>query len=268
MIIAPTHLDSLFRAGFIAKGAVYLLIGGLTLATLLGFSAGSDGVQGPQGVLEWVEGQPLGNVLVALLGAGLLAYAAWRLYCGIADPHAEGHDPKSAGKRLGYMGSGLFNGALGVLALKLAFSSSGSGGNSQRSLLQQLLEKSWGEYFLIVAGVVMIGVGLYQAYKGYKADFVTDIHWRRISRQTIKRIGRYGHFSRAIVFAIIGYFIILTGTRSDADSFRGTEGALEWLSANPYGLWLLGITCAGLVMYGVFAVLKALTAASRIVARG
>ncbi len=255
-------LDGLFSTGFIAKGTVYVLVGGLTLATVLGFSTGGGGVEGPKGVLRWLSDQPLGTLLVVILGVGLLAYALWRLYRGIADPHAEGHDAKSAGKRLGYVGSGLVNGALGVSALRLAFGSGGGsgsgsgGGGARQSLVRTILEQSWGGYLLIGIGVVIIGVGAYQAYKGYKAKFVETISWRRISLDTIKRIGRLGFFARAVVFAIIGYFVILTGVRGDASTFRGTEGALEFLANNTYGLWLLGITSAGLMLYGVFAVLK------------
>ena len=254
--VPASTLNRLFTAGYIAKGAVYLLIGGLTLAAVLGFSTGG-GVEGPRGIIKWLNQQTFGSILVGALGLGLLSYALWRLYGGVFDPKAEGHDAKSAGKRVGYVASGLANGGLAALALRLAFSDGGSsGGGEQQSLIRDLLALSWGSYLLIALGVVVIGTGVYQAYKGYKADWVRDIHWRDISRETIKRVGRFGHFARGVVFAIIGYFVILTGVQGDASTFKGTEGALEWLTQHSYGIWLLGLTSVGLLLYGVFSVLK------------
>ncbi len=240
-----------------AKGVVYLLVGGLTLATVLGFSVGSGGVEGPQSILKWLSDQTFGQTLVGALGVGLLAYALWRFYRGFFDPRAKDHEPKSAVKRVSYVISGLINGALGVLALRLAFSSSSSeGGSKSKSIIASILDWPAGPFIVIAMGVIVIGVGAYQAYKGYKAEFVTDIQWRHLSRRAIKRIGRFGFFARAVVFAIIGYFLILAGSNSDASQFRSTEGALEYLSQHSGGIWLIGIVSLGLLLYGVFAFLK------------
>ena len=254
MNVPAQTLNRLFSIGFVAKDIVYVLVGGLTLATVLGFASGS--AEGPRGILRWLADQTFGSIVVGALGLGLLAYALWRLYRGFFDPKSEGADAKSAGKRVGYVVSGLANGTLGVLALRIAFGSGSSGGNGQRSLVRSILELSWGEYLLMAIGVAIIGTGAYQAYKGYKARFVKDIHWSGVSDDTIKKIGRYGHYARGLVFAIIGYFVILTGVKGDASEFKGTEGALEWLTQHSYGVWLLGLVSAGLLLYGVFAVMK------------
>ncbi len=258
MQVQASTLNTLFSTGFIAKGIVYLLVGGLTLATVLGFSAGSGGAEGPQSILRWLSDQTFGKILVGLLGAGLLAYALWRFYRGFFDPRAKDHEPKSVIKRISYVISGLINGALGVLALRLAFSSasSSSGGSKSKSMIASILDWPAGPFIVIAIGVIVIGVGAFQAYKGYKAEFVTDIQWAHISRRAIKRIGRFGFFARAVVFAIIGYFLILAGSNSSASQFRSTEGALEYLSQHPGGIWLIGIVSAGLLLYGVFAFLK------------
>lgn len=255
MALSANVLNKLFSAGFIAKGIVYFLIGAFTLATVLGFSGGG-GIEGPKGVIRWVENQPLGNVLVGLLGLGLLSYALWRVYRGVADPTGEGDDATDIGKRIGYVVSGLVNGTLAVLAIRLALGGGGGGGQSKQGLVARMLGEPWGPWVVGITGAIVIGVGLYQVRKGAKAKFVETISWHRVSDDTIKKVGRYGHFARGVVFGIIGFFLILAATRSNASEFKGTEGALEWLAANPYGLWLLGVTSAGLLLYGVFAVMK------------
>ena len=254
-------LNALFTAGYVAKGVVYFLVGGLTLATVLGFSMGGSGAEGPKGVLRWVEDQPLGNVLVGALGLGLLAYAAWRIYRGAADPRDEGKEASSLAKRAGYVFSGLANGTLGVLALRLALGGgSGSGGGGaatdKQGMVAQLLEQPWGPWLVGAVGVGVVCVGGYQVYKGVKAKFVDNIHWRDIDRKVVKRVGRYGFFARGLVFAIIGYFLVLAAVQSNASEFRGTEGALEYLTEHSYGIWLLGVVSAGLLLFGVFSVMK------------
>ena len=189
-------------------------------------------------------------------GLGLLAYAAWRIYRGIADPLDEGHDKEDTVKRIGFVCSGVANGALAALALRLAFSGGGGSGGSKQSMIAKLLGTSYGPWLVGAAGVVLVGVGLYQFRKGIKADFVDILtRARRISATATKRIGRYGLFARGVVFGIIGYFLVVTATHSNASNFKGTEGTLEYLASNAYGLWLLGATAGGLLLYGVFAVL-------------
>lgn len=255
MAISHSALNKCFSFGYIAKGIVYVLVGGFTLATVLGFSGGG-GIEGPKGIIQWVSNQTFGNILVGLLGLGLLGYALWRIYRGIADPTGEGHDASSAVKRTGYIVSGLANGTLAVLALRLALGGGGGGGQSKQGLVARMLSEPWGQWVVGIIGAIVIGVGVYQIRKGIKAEFVKDISWHRISNDTIKKIGRYGHIARGVVFGIIGFFLIMAATRSNASEFKGTEGALEWLAANPYGLWLLGLTSAGLLLFGVFSVMK------------
>ena len=254
--ISHSTLNKCFSFGYIAKGIVYILIGGFTLATVLGFSGGG-GIEGPKGIIQWVSNQTFGNILVGLLGLGLLGYALWRIYRGIADPTREGHDPSGVIKRIGYVVSGLANGTLAVLALRLAIGGGGGGdGQSKQGMVAKMLAEPWGQWVVGIVGAIVIGVGLFQIRKGIKAEFVKDISWHRISNDTIKKIGRYGHIARGVVFGIIGYFLILAATKSSASEFKGTEGALEYLADNAYGLWLLGITAFGLLLYGVFAVMK------------
>jgi len=248
-------LNRLFSFGYMAKGVVYMLMGGLTLATVLGF--GGSGIEGPRGVLKWVTEQPLGRILVGLLGVGLLCYASWRLYRAAADPTNEGHDAEGAGKRIGFISSGIGNGILALIALKLAFGiGSSSSGSGQRSMVADMLQESWGQWLIGLLGVGVVVAGIYQFYKAYKAEFVHAFHWNRLSHSTVRRLGRLGFSARGLVFGVIGYFLIRTAVSDSAGNFRGTEGALEWLANHRYGVWLLGLTSAGLLVYGVYAYVK------------
>ena len=256
-MVATSQLPNrLFSAGYIAKGIVYALVGLLTLGTVFGFAGG---VEGPKGVVKFVEDQPLGNVLVAVLGLGLAAYCAWRLYRAIADPTGEGHEPSSVAKRIGYACSGLVYGTLAVLAFRLALGGAGGGGGGddrQEALLAQVLAWPGGKYLVGALALVILGVAGVQAYKAYALTFLDELTWRGVKRDHIRIAGRWGHVARAVVYGVIAYFLALTALRADADNFRGMEGAIEYLREHSYGIVLLGLMGVGLLLYGYFAYLK------------
>lgn len=86
---ARPWIERLARAGYTAKGVVYLMIG------LLAFQAaiGSGGrATDTRGVLHVLLRQPLGRVLLA--AAGLLGYALRRAVSALNDPEAQSGDWK------------------------------------------------------------------------------------------------------------------------------------------------------------------------------
>ena len=122
--------EILSRAGFVARGAVYLIIGVLAFD----LATGNGGkITNQQGAMKTVEHQPFGHFLLALLAVGLGSYAVWRLFRA-----ALGHGPEGADRgieRLGALGSGLVYAALCAVAVKLltSSSSSGSSGNAKKT---------------------------------------------------------------------------------------------------------------------------------------
>ena len=69
------QMDWAARAGLTARAVVYLLIGSLALAVASGSGAKMD----QKGALAQVLAQPFGPVMVGLLAAWFVGYAAWRL---------------------------------------------------------------------------------------------------------------------------------------------------------------------------------------------
>src|SRR5688572_4721572 len=69
------RMDRAGRAGFVAKGAVYAIIGWYALEVVLGRGGA---FLDKEDVAKKVELQPYGQVLLAVLGAGLACYALWR----------------------------------------------------------------------------------------------------------------------------------------------------------------------------------------------
>src|SRR5688572_29392890 len=100
---AGSALLTLTRIGFAAKGVVYLLIGVLALKTA--FREGGETTD-KEGAIEHIASGPFGEVALAIIGVGLLAYAAWRFLAAFLDLEHFGDRPTGIAKRLGYFASG------------------------------------------------------------------------------------------------------------------------------------------------------------------
>ena len=93
------------RFGWFAKGIVYLLAGALasTMAVRslrLSADSGSDAEASPTCAIRELATFPGGRVLLITLAAGLVFYAAWRLYTALAPGQT---DAESMAKRIGYL---------------------------------------------------------------------------------------------------------------------------------------------------------------------
>ena len=71
------------------------------------------------------------------------------------------------------------------------------------------------------------------------------------------RIGQIGITARAVVFAIIGCFLIWSGITLDPTKVRGLSGAQRVVQQEPHGTWLLIATAMGLTAYGAYMLLLA-----------
>ena len=249
---ASPWLERLARTGYVAYGVVYVLVGVLAIQAAFGGAAESAG---QQGALRAVLVAPLGRVLLGMVAIGLLAYAAWRLFEGILDPENEGTDAKGIVKRLDHVLNGLFHAALAFSAGQLVLGSGGGGGGSPDDWTARLMAQPFGRWLVVVAGVVVVGAGLYQLYKAYKADFREELETGEMSAREKKwttRSGRLGYAARGVVFGVIGVFLVQAALQSDPDEARGLGGALQTLARQPLGPYILGAVAIGLVAYGVF----------------
>ena len=247
-----SKLQPLARAGFLAKGIVYIIIGWLAVQIVIG-SGGQT--TGPQGALQVIRQAPAGQFLLILTGIGLVAYALWRLAQAIFDPEGESaaEGAKGTAKRIGFAISGLVYGSLGVSVLTASFGGgggSGGGSTSTQGMVATLLQSTAGRWLVGIIGVIIIGVGLYQFKKAAEAKFMrklsTNANW-------IRRAGQIGFAARGVVYGVIGVLTIVAAVQLDPSQTGGINEALTTLANQPYGPWLLGGVAVGLILYGVYA---------------
>jgi hypothetical protein len=68
---------------------------------------------------------------------------------------------------------------------------------------------------------------------------------------------RIGLLARAIVFALVGYFLLRTPMTFNPGNAVGVDGALERLRHTALGPWLVGIAAVGLLTFAVFSLVEA-----------
>jgi hypothetical protein len=258
--VRPEWLEPAARAGLIAKAVVYGLIGALALA--LAFGAGGKTTD-QKGALATLVDAPAGAFLVGLVAAGLLGYALWRLVQAVFDTGGEGADATGVVKRIGYGASAVIHLALFVFAIRLLADSGGSGsssGGGQREEQQAtagVLGWPGGRAIVIVAALVIIGVGAYNVYRGLSRDFMDELRVGGPKRDVIEKLGLVGNVARGVVFGLVGIFLMKAAIEFDPSEAEGLDGALARLADQPYGQVLLGLTAAGLVAYAAYCVADA-----------
>jgi len=250
----------LARAGLLAKGASFAIVGVLALKLALG-----DGGKATsrQGALQSLADTTLGTVLLVALAVGFAGYALWRFVQAFA-VRKSGDDgaAKTWGKRSGYVGRGLIYAGLTASTVKILLGSSQQQSQSAKAHKTTAMVLSWpaGTWIVGIAGVVLVGVGLWNAYRGITRRF--EKKWRTgalsaRARRWGGRAGIAGHLARCVVFGLIGVFVVRAAIQYDPKEAIGLDGALQKLAHASYGPYLLGLTAAGLVCYGLYCFVDA-----------
>jgi Domain of Unknown Function (DUF1206) len=250
----------LARVGLVAKGISYGLVGVLAAAVATG--AGGKATS-RQGALETLARHSFGEVVLVLLAIGFAAYAIWRFVEAYAErPDREDGAAKAWAKRAAYVGRGLVYAGLTYSTVRIATGSGAGQSQNQKAHHSTAVVLSWpgGPWIVGVAGAVLVGVALWNLYRGLARSF--EDKWRvgRIGatvRTWASRAGVVGHVARFVVFGLIGVFVIKAAADYDPKEAIGLDGALQKLARAPYGPWLLGVTAAGLVAYGLYCLVDA-----------
>ena len=252
-------MESLVRAGFVARALTYGLIGALALALTLGAGTGGK-APNQQGALTLVAGAPLGKVALVAIVVGLLAYAGWKFVQAARGRGPEGGgDPEPLG-RLGNLIGGVAYVLLAALAIRVLVGAGGNESKAPSHAAAGVLGWPGGPWLVGIAGVALIAGGGYQARDAIRAKFARENKLARMSdgqRRGFVRIGRIGMTARALVLVLIGWFLLDAGLSYDPHKAVGVDGALARLHHEPLGPWLTAIVAVGLLIFAGFSLLEA-----------
>jgi hypothetical protein len=249
----------LVRAGFVARGITYGVIGALALAIALG--AGTMGTTpNQQGALALIARTPLGRAALVMICAGLLAYAVWKLTQGLLGWGPEGGGGTGAKNRVANLAGGLVYLGFFAVAMNALTGSSGNSSAGPRDAAAGVLGWPGGQVIVAAVGAGLIVVSLYQLYDGLSGGFADDSKLERMGRRERRLfmlLGRVGLSARALVFALVGYFLLRTAIEFNPGRAVGVDGALARLHRQPLGTGLLGLAAAGLLTFSAFSMLEA-----------
>jgi hypothetical protein len=254
-VAQSSGFEWLARAGFVARGLIYGIIG--ILAIKLAIGAGGK-TTNQEGALATVARQPFGKVLLILVAIGLGGYALWRLLRALLGHGSE--DSDTAFERVAAFASGIVYAGLCAVAVQILLGSGRrSSGNATKATAGVF---GWpaGTWLVGIAGAVLIGVGLFQGYRGISKDFLKDSKTEEMGprvRKWIEWIGTFGHLSRMVVFGLVGVFLIKAAIDYNPNQAVGLDGALAKLANASYGPFLLGIVAAGLIAFGIYSLCDA-----------
>ncbi|MEU9974247.1 DUF1206 domain-containing protein [Streptomyces sp. NPDC051014] len=248
-------VDVAARAGFVARGIIYVLIGVLSLR--IAFSGGGEQADRGGAIAEIAQ-KPFGTVLLWLLGIALAGMALWRL--SEAAFGQAGPDGGKASKRAMAAGRSVFYGFVAYSVLSFAAGDKGSGSGKSDKNSQDVTAKAldWpgGQWIVGVAGAAVTAAGLWIAARAVMRKFEKHLKMQEMSarmRKAVDFFGVFGGAARGIVFATAGGFAIAAAVQHQPGKAKGMDDTLRTFAGTPAGPWLLALIAVGLMAFGVFS---------------
>jgi hypothetical protein len=80
---------------------------------------------------------------------------------------------------------------------------------------------------------------------------------REATRKGILTFGTVGYIAKGIAVAIVGVLFVVAAVTADPEAAGGLDAALKSLVALPFGVFILWLVGAGLIVYGIFCFARA-----------
>jgi hypothetical protein len=292
-----TAVRWLGRAGYAARGVLYIMVGSIAIQAALGQS----GEQADKsGALQEISSTPAGGVLIWLLVVGFIGMALWRLSDAAYPEHSsddgtsstssssststssssdgmaagsgsgtssdsKGRQAASEGsqlaKRLAALAKAVIYAVIAYSVLKFAL-----GGGTQSSdkesvdLTATVMKYPGGQVLVVVAGLALAGGGVFLAYAAWKEKFRKNLELGQIHgrlQRVVVWLGKFGGIARGAVFVTAGIFLVVAAIEAKPQQAKGVDSALRALASTPLGPWLLLLVAIGLIMFGLFSLCQA-----------
>lgn len=248
-------IDWVARAGLVAYGVVYVLIGWLALQLAWGDRSGSPS---SSGALRELAQQPFGGVLIWVVSIGMFLLAVWQLL-EAAVGHRDEDGKKRLAKRAASVGKAVVYVVIGFSGVKIGIGS-GSSGKGEETFTAKLMDLPAGQVLVVVVGLAVIGFGVYQLYQAWTDGFADKLDAEGRSGKSgtaYIAFGKAGYTARGIAFAIVGGLFCYAGITHEAKKSGGLDQALFEVLDQPFGPVLLTVVGVGLACFGLFTFAQA-----------
>jgi len=248
-------LEAAARAGYVARGLVYLSVGTIAMLAALRLTPHA---RGALGALEAWAAWPLGVGLIWLVALGLCGFAGWRALQSVFDIDRCGTTPRALGVRAGQAISGLTYGGLAISVFSvigaMAELREPDEQTATLAFVDSLLDQPFGPAMVIAMGLFVIAAGVGSMIRSAFDQFGKGLECRAEARAWADGVARFGYLGRGVALLPAGVLLVNAGWHARASEARGLGGALELLAGWPFGHAILGLTAAGLIAFGLFAV--------------
>ena len=262
-LAASRWVRRMAQLGYGAKGLLYVILGITAVLAVLNVG---DRVRGTRGALNVLLASPFGRLGVAFVAVGLGGFVLRRLVQIFVSPQigAAPNRLTRISRRIGYALSGLGHLGIALTALQLVFGLTTSGPAEvtpvRMSIARLLSSIPLGWLWILLAGLVIVGIAIFQFYLAITRRFATELQLEGMSER-VRRMtfacGVAGHAGRGVAFLLSGTFLIYTALFvevAEASRFGNTMITIE---TRPLGAALLLAAAAGLTAYGLYLLFAA-----------
>lgn len=250
---AEEGLSLLGRLGLAGRTGFYLILVGLTIRIAL-FGGASGRQADAHGALALVSRPLIGKIAIGAVALGFLLFGAARLVGAVRD------DSASWVHRLLTVLQGLFYVALAYVPCSYLGGKQQTGSQQQQKhTTAELLRLPAGREIVIGLGIALMLVCAQQIHGALDRGFQDGLDTRNAPRfvPPLAEVGGVvGIIARALVFAPIGVFLIISAVRYDPSKSYGTDGELLRLSGYTWGLAVLAAVAAGLAVFVVYSAIE------------
>lgn len=248
-------MEKAARAGFIMSGVVHLLIGWIALQVGLGTGSG-DADQ--SGALRTLASAPGGMILLWVGGIAMIALSLWFVFEAWFGSKQETetkdlvkHAVKSVGKAAVYA-------ALAFTALRFATGGSSDSGETSSEATAMFMGNIAGRILIVVVGLAVIGIGVYHVVKGVTRTFQEDLEAPGGGKvgTAIVVTGIAGYVAKGLALIGVGVLFGWAAIGADPEKASGMDGAIKAMATLPAGTVLLVMVGVGLIMYGIYSILR------------
>ena len=233
------RLEVFARAGFAARGIVYLALGYFALSTTRGEEAA--------GALERLRTAPAGGALIVCLALGLFGYGLFRIVAGIIDLDDEGRSPVGIVTRIGLLISGLTHWVLCVLAIQIAVSGHGGSDQGEEQAAHTAFQYPGGAFLVGVVGALIVVGGVGQWLIALRGGHMKFLHVKQPG--FARYAGTLGYGARGAVMVVIGWQVISLAI-GWGERQLGFGSALDVIARRE---WVFPFVAVGLILFGIFS---------------
>jgi hypothetical protein len=258
-------LRAVSRLGLACRGTVYLLVGYLALRLALAAHERTAAPASSAGAVQAAVGPGWGRVPLVLLVAGLGAYALTQLIEAVFRPsYADGTIGRWRQRAVSSWGCLLYVAfclsTARLLAVTPAKQTARSEQRQDTDVTAALLRTGSGRLLLVVVGVVVVVAGVEVGRRSVRLDFrerFTAAHMSRPLAVITRALGGFGCAARAVVFVLVGFFILKAAVLSSAKQAKGLDAVFRSVASSAGGSWPLALLASGLLCYGLYCLLEA-----------